>query len=197
MPRKKKKNNNYRFDSEIKAIFFATIAGLCMASLFLPEHVGQLGNAIRRILFVIAGRSSIALPFFLLIYSFKLMFSKEFNIKINNRVTGIIIFYWTFLLVNHVYTLVPVDANITSKEIIDLGLQGEGGGILGAVMATVFLRGLGVVGTIITSISFMVIGLILILDISISKVLKFLGKGLKYLYSSLIKLILSIYKKIK
>ncbi|QNO16754.1 DNA translocase FtsK [Alkalicella caledoniensis] len=168
-----------------------------MASLIFPEQVGQIGIAIRNILHVIGGKSSIALPFFLLIYSFKLMFNKDLSVKVNNRFIGIVIFYWTFLMTNHVFSLIPFSNDITPKEILNVGLQGFGGGVLGALLSIVFLKGLGLIGTIITSISFMIIGIILILDISLSKVLEWFGKIFKNLYKQLINLVIGRYRNHK
>lgn len=177
-PRRKKKTTQ-KVNNEILAVFLATIAGVSMASLIFTDQVGGIGRSLERILHQIAGKSALALPFFLLIYSFKLMFNKELGVKINNRVIGVIMFYWTFLLTIHVLALMPITDPPTAKEIINLGVQGGGGGLLGGMVAIVFLRGLGVVGTFITSISFLLVGVVLILDISLSTVLTFLGKGVK------------------
>lgn len=194
---RRKKKKSYTVNSEIKAIVLATISGVAMASLIFSEQVGQIGEVIRNVLHVIAGKNSIALPFFLLIYSFKLMFNKDLTVKLNNRVLGIVIMYWTILLSNHVYALLPITTELSSKEILDLGLQGYGGGFLGALLAIVFLKGLGLIGTIITSISFMIIGLVLILDISLSKVLAWIGKFAKNSYKNIINLILAKYMRYK
>ncbi|SES77780.1 DNA translocase FtsK [Anaerobranca gottschalkii] len=196
MPRKPINKTN-KFKNEFKSIIFATIAGLSLASLIFTDQVGKIGQTIQKLLFVLAGKSSLFIPFLLLIYSFKLMFDEEFSFKLNNRVIGIIIFYWTFLLTNHVLALFPITEPMSNIEILRLGLRGEGGGILGAFLAVIFLKGLGVIGTFITSISFLIIGLILILDISIAKILKVIGKGLQKLYKSILEGIISIYQKYK
>ncbi|SHJ56696.1 DNA translocase FtsK [Anaerobranca californiensis DSM 14826] len=191
------KETNIKFKNELKAIIFATIAGLSLASLIFTDQVGKIGQTIHRLLFLLAGKSSLFIPFLLLIYSFKLMFDKEFSLKMNNRVLGIIIFYWTFLLTNHVVALFPIAEPISNFEILRLGLRGEGGGILGALLSVIFLKGLGVIGTFLTAISFLIIGMILILDISIAKILKIIGKGLKKLYRSILEGIIIVYQKYK
>lgn len=197
MARKKKKNSLSILNNEIKAIILATLAGISMASLLFTDHVGALGMSIKNFLYIISGKSSIVLPFFLLVYSFKLMFDKEMSIKFNNRVFGIVLFYWTFLVTTHVITLMPIKPDINASEILNLGVQGGGGGVFGAILAVVFLKGIGTVGTLITSVSFLAIAIILILDISFSKMLSYTGEKFKRLGRFIIENLILGSKKIR
>ncbi|WP_353892032.1 DNA translocase FtsK 4TM domain-containing protein [Proteinivorax hydrogeniformans] len=169
--RKRKRKNKKIFEKEIYAVILATFSGLAVASLLVPNQVGQIGLFVHNTLVTLAGKTSVVIPLFLFIYSIKLMFKDDSSLKLTGRLLGSLILFFCFLLSAHIMAAEGME-EYSFKNLWDIGIQGEGGGILGAILASIFLQGFGYIGTLITVISFMVIGVVLLIDISISSILK-------------------------
>ncbi|WP_350345016.1 DNA translocase FtsK 4TM domain-containing protein [Proteinivorax tanatarense] len=198
--RKKRSKNKTLFEREIYAVVLATISGLALASLLVPNQVGQVGSFIHNTLLTVAGKTSIFIPLFLFIYSIRLMFKDDYSFTITGRMLGSLIMFFCFLLSAHLMAIEGF-ANYSFKAMWDIGVQGEGGGVLGAILATIFLQGFGYIGTVITVISFMFIGIVLILDISISNVVNqvfyYFKKSLIYTVEKMSIIFKSLNEKVK
>lgn len=165
-----KRKNETKKDSNIKrrlvGISILAISSFLLVSIVLtqngngnPEQIGLAGGFFSRTLMGIFGKAGIVVPSVgLLLGLLFLIGYRENNLKTN--MAGF------FLLLLSVLGIFSVDAvrMMAFVESVKLGLQGEGGGVLGMGLSWVFYQVLGRLGSYIVLAAMLIGGLLMLLE---------------------------------
>ncbi|MFZ5897735.1 MAG: DNA translocase FtsK 4TM domain-containing protein [Bacillota bacterium] len=155
------------------------ILGLLLASgsviMFLSivsGTAGVVGNLIDRICRVIAGDGAVLLPL-LLAYTGAVLIKDRHPVRFLPRLYGGLICLAALLAANHMRILVPEDSFGT---VTGSGAAGNGGGVVGAILAWVLYRCFGYIGSAVILISAGLVGVTLFTEISLLKAAKAIGR---------------------
>ena len=151
--------------NQIKAIFKLALAALLFAAVLLPDQTGAVGSSFHNVLRMLTGDMAILVPVALALFGIQGVLPWKIpNIK--QRFAGCILFFLVLLIYAHM-DLMTTEINLVADQGIyraswQLGLQQNGGGVIGATLSIVLFflfRDLGskIVLTAITIISFLLI----------------------------------------
>jgi len=172
--------------NEIVGLSMLAVAALLLVSFWLvpPEaglntsKAGAVGGFFVRILAGIAGSGRYLFALILAVAGLVTMRDKT-HVVYRQKLGGMFIFFLTVLAWLHY----PVQAADT-KSYLALGLAGEGGGIAGALICTVLMKGFGRLGTGVILTASTLISLILTTDSSLTAFLrKLLQRAYRFLVS--------------
>jgi S-DNA-T family DNA segregation ATPase FtsK/SpoIIIE len=130
---------------------------------------GALGIFLNKNLRGFSGLAAVAVPIFMILWGIYCMSYRK-NPSLTPRLFGIITIILVFICLIHI----KIHTNIMGNGFIerlrqsaDLGLKGQGGGILGEIIVTVLFNLFGVTGSYIFMFTLVTIGIILATGISI------------------------------
>ncbi|MDA8233984.1 MAG: DNA translocase FtsK [Clostridia bacterium] len=126
----------------------------------LNMETGLVGGFIQRILVGLAGKGAFIIPLGLVAYGIKLIIKGK-NTGANAKTYGLMGFVLVFLAFLHVHQIQP-------NHFWDYGLQGMGGGLIGALLAIVLVKAFGMVGTYIILTTLALVNIILLTNGSLS-----------------------------
>ncbi|MGB4504953.1 MAG: DNA translocase FtsK 4TM domain-containing protein [Syntrophaceticus sp.] len=171
---KKSRAGKDQLKYEILGVLFFAAAIFITVSLFVPT--GIIGDFLIRLLTIFTGKIGCLLVAGLLVYftCSSCWFRQPFTENPRNR--GVILLFLVVLVVLH---LIFLPGGISRSKAMALlwenGLQGEGGGVLGAVFSIALLYLLGRTGTFILTAALSVISLTLLTGIPFSQLMKSIG----------------------
>ncbi len=190
--KKKRKGIKKEMRHQVKGILLIALAVFCYVGLVQTDQAGGLGMFTNLVLRTLAGDASLAVPFFIGILGLRLIIPGDrFNIK--GRFSGMLILLFLYMIWSHLQLIAvrlpePGLVSIFSES-IRLGLDGQGGGVVGAVFAAAFYYLLGFTGSRILLFALGLISGLMVLNISLNHflntILSLLEGLLKYLKSSL------------
>lgn len=133
----------------------------------LPEEgLGILGGFFERVLTSLVGRGKYLIPVFLLMIGIRIMYKRTSIDKIKVLVISLLLI--TVLAFFHL--TLPIDQVQTIKQSINSGFQGEGGGLVGALLSWVILKIFGLVGAYIILFSITLTGILYLTRISLKDI---------------------------
>ncbi len=197
MPRKRKKRANIDMRVQVKGILLLALAVFCYVGLVQTDQTGGVGLFVNTVLRTLAGEAAVAVPFFIGVAGLRLILPGEkFNLR--SRMAGFLIFavlamtwiHLQFMLGRMPY--LPPD-NLVMGSFMP-GLQGEGGGVIGAAFAVALYFSIGVTGTRILLFALALIAALLVVNVSISRTLDVLLGYLEHLFMLLKKFFRGLYK---
>ena len=181
--KKKENNSGFKYPIEIKGIIFIVIAIIG----FLGFKANILGTIIKGFAMFLMGSFDFIVLLIMLISGFYMLVKRENPKYFSSRMIGIYIFLIGLLSLAHLNYL---DTNCsffdTMKSTIDevikcinTKVSFAGGGVIGAFFISIFYYLLGKMGSIIVISVLMLIGVILVSDLSISDAISKIREKLK------------------
>lgn len=181
--KKKENNSGFKYPIEIKGIVFTVIAIIG----FLGFKANILGTIIKGFAMFLMGSFDFIVLLIMLISGFYMLVKRENPKYFSSRMIGIYIFLVGLLSLAHLNYL---DVNSTffdtMKNTIDevikcinTKVSFAGGGVIGAFFISIFYYLLGKMGSIIVISVLMLIGVILVSDLSISDAISKIREKLK------------------
>ena len=181
--KKKENNSGFKYPIEIKGIVFIVIAIIG----FLGFKANILGTIIKGFAMFLMGSFDFIVLLIMLISGFYMLVKRENPKYFSSRMIGIYIFLVCLLSLAHLNYL---DVNSTffdtMKNTIDevikcinTKVSFAGGGVIGAFFISIFYYLLGKMGSIIVISVLMLIGVILVSDLSISDAISKIREKLK------------------
>lgn len=181
--KKKENNSGFKYPIEIKGIIFIVIAIIG----FLGFKANILGTIIKGFAMFLMGSFDFIVLLIMLISGFYMLVKRENPKYFSSRMIGIYIFLVGLLSLAHLNYL---DVNSTffdtMKNTIDevikcinTKVSFAGGGVIGAFFISIFYYLLGKMGSIIVISVLMLIGVILVSDLSISDAISKIREKLK------------------
>lgn len=141
------------------------IAGLCLVSLSLLVFIclfnpamGFLGGVFERVLMVLAGEGRFLLPLLTGVLGWRLITSGR-KVQLAQNICGSVLLLLMLLTLLH--TLIPADYAARSL------LQGDGGGLIGAALSTLFQQSFGRAGTYVIIFTMGLVGLLMSTGLSL------------------------------
>ena len=157
------------FDSrkhEFMGILLIALSFLCIASLYLapannltPPTTGIIGNLLAQVLTGLAGKARYLLATLLGIWGFAMIMQRRWPV-IGRRMYGFLVLFLCVLTLLHIQIL-------PGEDYWKISLQGNGGGLIGAVLAWTLVGVFGVLGSYIVIGSIMVVTFLFITNLSL------------------------------
>lgn len=161
--------------NEIFGLCLVLVACLGLVSLYSPNP-GTIGGWLNRVLSTLAGTGRILIPLILIFVGIQTMNRKHNQAK-TKRTAAVVGLFLLFLAFVHLQ--IPVIEGRLPNEIISLGLKGEGGGLLGAVLALGLLKAFGMAGSEIIIFGLALVLLMLLTNLSVIEGSKLVWEKLK------------------
>lgn len=158
---------------EIKGLLFISFGVLGIFSIY-TNAVGVIGKFISKNLKGFSGQAAVLIPLIIILLGVNCLFYKK-KPKISLRVIGLVIIFAVIVFLFHINT----HANLREMNFLDrlrksaeLGVNGQGGGILGESGLSLLISIFGTTGSTIMMITFFIIGSILATGKSITTILE-------------------------
>lgn len=158
---------------EIKGLLFISFGVLGIFSIY-TNAVGVIGKFISKNLKGFSGQAAVLIPLIIILLGANCLFYKK-KPKISLRVIGLVIIFAVIVFLFHINT----HANLREMNFLDrlrksaeLGVNGQGGGILGESGLSLLISIFGTTGSTIMMITFFIIGSILATGKSITTILE-------------------------
>lgn len=190
--RKRKKKNSSNFSNEVQAIIIISFGLLSIFSLH-TDSVGKVGFIIKNLLFGMFSTPAFVIPYLIVLYGF---FSLDKSLsKLKNKFLYCSTALFSFLLI--IYTLVnrehlPDDIinydNLKLVYLFGANYHG-GGGIIGSLLASLFIYFFGVKGSYIVVSTLIFLSIMLVTNISLKEIITILLNSLKNAYKTIIKFV--------
>ncbi len=159
---------------QVKSILLIAFAAYASFGLLHQEDTGGVGQIINYALKVLAGKAAIFIPVFIAFYALQYLLPKG-RIKTGNSLFGLIMLALLFAGWFHLAELVAFLPFESSSELfrfgIALGLDGNGGGLTGTLVASTALYLFGQTGSLLIGGALAIVALMLTLKLSIKKVI--------------------------
>lgn len=171
--KRRKKGLNKEMRSQIKGILLLALAVFCYVGLIHPDQVGGIGFYLNSILRLIAGDAAFVLPVFIAFMGLRFILPRG-RWQLGTRLLGLIIFMAIIPVYIQLQLLadpVPAHDSIFYNSFV-IGLNQQGGGLIGAALGAVLLYLLGPLGSMIILITITFIAVLLIFNISIRRFIK-------------------------
>ncbi len=188
MGRKRKKKTNQDMKSQVKGILLIALAVFCYLGLVQTDQTGGAGLVVSAVLQTLAGQVAVVIPFFIGVFGLRMILPRD-RFKIKSRLIGLLILFVltaTWVHLNEVAAMIPgfPSDNVVFESFM-IGLNGEGGGIIGSVLAIPLYFLLGQLGARILVAAVGLIAVLMIFDISLKSLFNFLFKLLESLFKNL------------
>lgn len=148
--------------NEVIGVFIVGMACLGLVTIFTDKS-GVIGGQIKQILTTLAGSGRVSIP--LMIGAWGLAFMNKQTTRLGYRATGVIVLWLVFLGILHLQ-LPDIDV-FSGRDIIDEGMSGYGGGLIGAGITTLLKTTIGIPGSYVVLIMAAFMGALLITNRSL------------------------------
>lgn len=167
---KRQINYGNEIKSQIKGIILLALAVFCYAGLVQTGQTGEIGMSVHNILRTLAGRTAIVIPFLIGMLALRLMLPQRiFNVK--TRLIGMIILLLLFMVWAHLQLMIDNLDALAGEDFLRasfrMGLEKDGGGVIGGALAVVLFYLFNVVGSQIVLATLALISLLLIVNVSL------------------------------
>lgn len=170
--------NEHARINEIAGVVLSALGVFGLLCLIMPNRTGSVGVTVNSVLRLVFGHGAYVLPLFVFFYGFAMIFSWSPRRPLM-RAFGIVVLFLGFLIVLDI----PVSVGIGADE----RLTGMGGGIVGEFFASIFLNAFAELGTYILLVVFLLVGSMLLFDLTMSVAFKAIMMGfvalLKFIWS--------------
>ncbi|MGM0652543.1 MAG: DNA translocase FtsK 4TM domain-containing protein, partial [Bacillota bacterium] len=197
--KRRKRGLNKEMRSQIKGTLLLALGVFCYVGLFYPNQVGGIGNYLNSILHFIAGEAAYILPVFIAFVGLRYILPGS-RWQLGTRLIGLIIVLLLIPVFVQLQLLTgpaaPAQEHLFYESFV-IGLNQQGGGIIGAAIGAALLYLLGPLGSIIVLFTIAFIAFLLIFNISIKRFLRVLSSFIAWLVINLKKLGLVIIDLLK
>ncbi len=196
MARKRKKRSSQNMQGQVKGILLVALAAFCYVGLVQTGQTGGVGLFTSTVLRTMAGEAAVVVPLFIGISGLRLIIPGErFNFK--SRMTGLLILSVLAMTWIHLQFIIGRLVYLPANDLIMgsflPGLQGEGGGAIGAAFAVALYFSIGITGTRILLFALALISVLMVVNISINRLLNIILQVLERVYEFLKKLFRGLF----
>lgn len=179
MAKRRKKALRKEMRTQVKGILLLALAAFCYVGLVHTGQSGGVGLYANNILRALAGNAALLIPFFIGILGLRLILPRK-RLKFKTRLVGLLSMPFLFMIWLHLQLIISralyLSADNLFFESLNLGLNHEGGGIIGSVFAVPVFYLLGSTGSRILIITLAIIAVLLLFNISLSRLINYLFK---------------------
>ncbi|MBE3571447.1 MAG: DNA translocase FtsK [Moorella humiferrea] len=162
---------NEKIKNEIIGVALVALALLCLAGLYVLDlgyistaaSIGAVGRLLAGFLKTLTGEGKYLFPLILGAWGLRLIAGGKVKDS-RPRLLGGILLFLTFLSALHQ----PYLNSASYKDILAMGLTGQGGGLIGAVVSIIFKSVFGRVGTWIVLVALGIISFLLVTGVSLT-----------------------------
>ncbi|MCL2817696.1 MAG: DNA translocase FtsK 4TM domain-containing protein, partial [Clostridiales bacterium] len=182
--RAKKEHLKTAKDREVAGVAIIALGVLFLACLIFSSNgesgnpVGLIGGYLGSFMKLLAGKASFGVPLLLLVAG-GMVFADRYRSIAGSRFAGLLVLFFGTLGLFHMH-LLPAGENYLADA-----AAGAGGGVLGAGLAFILYSAIGGVGGYIILIALVIIGLLLLTEISLRTLLGKIWAGIVRLFASL------------
>ncbi|PRR75472.1 FtsK/SpoIIIE family DNA translocase [Neomoorella humiferrea] len=163
---------NEKIKNEIIGVALVALALLCLAGLYVLDlgyistaaSIGAVGRLLAGFLKTLTGEGKYLFPLILGAWGLRLIAGGKVKDS-RPRLLGGILLFLTFLSALHQ----PYLNSASYKDILAMGLTGQGGGLIGAVVSIIFKSVFGRVGTWIVLVALGIISFLLVTGVSLTR----------------------------
>ncbi|MEW8959990.1 MAG: DNA translocase FtsK, partial [Moorella sp. (in: firmicutes)] len=163
---------NEKIKNEIIGVSLVALALLCLAGLYVLDlgyistaaSIGAVGRLLAGFLKTLTGEGKYLFPLILGAWGLRLIAGGKVKDS-RPRLLGGILLFLTFLSALHQ----PYLNSASYKDILAMGLTGQGGGLIGAVVSIIFKSVFGRVGTWIVLVALGIISFLLVTGVSLTR----------------------------
>ncbi len=181
----KKKIHDVNMTRQLKAIAVIGAAVFLFAGLQFTEQTGFLGRILDIAFRVLLGDAALVLPFLLAVSAFAYLWPRDIE-NLTRRLVGLAIIFLLLTITLHLRAVMPGVNDIPGSELyrymLWLGMDGSGGGTIGALLSTGFFFLFRDLGSYIVTVVLGIVALLMITNSSIFDILKPFYKSLKSLF---------------
>ncbi|MCW3490811.1 FtsK/SpoIIIE family DNA translocase [Dethiobacter alkaliphilus] len=168
---------------QVKAIFKLALAALAFAAILFPGQTGEVGSFFNNVLRLFTGDLAILIPIVLAMYGLQgILPWKIPNIK--QRMAGLTLFFLVILIYAHMELMTAELPLVTDQGMYgaswQLGVQQQGGGVIGAMLAIMLYFLFRDYGSYIILTAMTVISFLLVTNISITQLLGTAGRAMGF-----------------
>ena len=196
---KKKQNSNkkvnlgnFNINSQIHAVLLFAIAIFIFAGIQFTDQTGWAGFIFNRVFRVLCGEAALAIPFLFAFIAFGCLWSFKVN-NFSYRLIGLLIIFFLLLVSLHLRLTMQELHGISGGELYSsmftLGLQEQGGGVLGAVFAVILFFVFKDLGSYIVISALGVVALLLLTNCSLVELASGVARSCRYLFNGLFNLL--------
>ncbi len=184
MAGKRKKKVRNEIKNQVKGILLLALAAFCYACLLQAGQTGGVGRFAVSIMRILAGEAALVLPLFIAVPGIRLLVPRD-RYNINTRVPGLLLFALLAMIHAHLIfmleTLPALPGENLFMESFRPGLDGSGGGVVGALIAVSLYYSIGLTGSRILLISLALISAMLFLNLSVGRAFSIMGRILEFI----------------
>lgn len=152
---------------EIMGFGLMAFAVFCFVSLF-TNSTGPVGGIMVKIIKVIAGEGKYVFPLVIAFFGVRMIKERK-KAHFGSQMAGGVFFFVLVLTMFH------LQLGVSAKDLVNAGLDGKGGGLLGGISSRIMLAAFGETGTYIVWIALMIITLVMVTNASLLTMARFTG----------------------
>lgn len=183
---------DFRF--QLKGLFLLAVGLLSIAGLRFTRQTGTVGEILSGFLHFVAGDLAIIIPLLVCFLGLKNIFLNKIN-NCRTRFVGIIILFLLLMVIVHLNLMieVPLEGMSIYEASYRMGIQKQGGGLIGSLLAIVLFYFFGEIGSYIVVATLGIIAFLLIINISLTQLFNIFGTHVKGLSPKLKPFFLDLY----
>lgn len=175
MAKRRKKTMHKEMRSQVKGILLLALAAFCYVGLIRTEQAGGIGLYLNTILRTLAGEAAFVIPIMITFLAVRFILPPDRQI-IKTRLGGLLALPFIYMTWVHLRLISERLINTAQGDLffasILIGLEREGGGVIGAFFAGALNYLFGAIGSHIIIAATALISLLMVLNISIKGFLK-------------------------
>jgi len=148
--------------NEVMGVFVVGMACLGLVALY-SDRSGVVGGQIKQVLTVLAGGGRVCIP--LMVGAWGIAFMNKQTPRLGSKAAGVILLWLVFVGILHLQ--LPGIEGFSKADMLDEGLLGHGGGLVGAGIAIVLKTTIGVLGSYVVLVMAALMGALLITNRSL------------------------------
>lgn len=148
--------------NEVIGVFVVGMACLGLVALY-SERSGMIGAQIKHLLTVLSGGGRVFIP--LMVGAWGIAFMNRQTPRLGSKAAGVILLWLVFVGILHLQ--LPGIDEFSKADLLDEGLLGRGGGLVGAGIAIVLKTTIGILGSYVVLIMAALMGALLITNRSL------------------------------
>ncbi len=179
---KPKTEDNLRTRDEVSGLLIIAVAVLAAISWLFTDKTGEIGAFIFRLLGTTAGRFGLLIPVALFVWGLRTMLFDSPR-GLGRRALALVVLIACILTAAHIHSVAQPSAGLLWES----RAEPSGGGLVGAALSYGLVMVLDVVGTAVVLIFSFGIATLVLLDLSVLNMLTSLGRGLKWIGTTMVR----------
>ncbi|UNC91861.1 FtsK/SpoIIIE family DNA translocase [Candidatus Contubernalis alkaliaceticus] len=183
---------DFRF--QLRGLFLLAAGLISFAGLRFTHQTGTIGEVLSSFLHFVAGDLAFVIPFMVCLLGLKNIIPNKIK-SCRTRLAGVVILLLLLLVTVHLNLMVeaPLEGMSIFEASYRMGIQRQGGGLIGALLAIVLFYFFGEIGSYIVVSTLGIIAFLLIINISLTQLFAMLGKNMNGLSPKIKPFFLDLY----